>query len=113
MASSRQLRTVIEAHVAAVGAADPTALAALYAPNGRLHDPAGGQPVVGRAAIARHFARWLDRPRQVHIVTIVLTGQDAAVYFRAVPADGQVRDIIDTMTFDDQAMITEMRAYAG
>jgi steroid delta-isomerase len=104
---------VIEAHVAAVGAADPTALAALYAPDGRLHDPAGGQPVVGRAAIAEHFARWLNEPRQVHIVTIVVSGYDAAVYFRAMPVGGPARDIIDTMTFDDKAMITEMRAYAG
>ena len=104
---------MIEAHVAAVGAADPTALAALYAPDGRLHDPAGGRPVVGRAAIAEHFARWLNEPRQVHIVTIVVSGYDAAVYFRATPVGGPARDIIDTMTFDDKAMITEMRAYAG
>jgi hypothetical protein len=32
----------VEAHVAAIGAANARALAALYAPNGPLYDPAGG-----------------------------------------------------------------------
>jgi len=109
---ANRLRAVIEAHVAAVGAGDAGAVATLYTADGRLYDPAGGPPVVGRAAIAEHFARWLSEPRDVEIMTIVVTGYDAAVYFRATPAGGPPRDVIDTMTFDDQAMITEMRAYA-
>jgi steroid Delta-isomerase len=52
MASAGQLRAAVEAHVAAVGAADAGALAPLYAPDDRLDDPAGGQPLMGRAAIA-------------------------------------------------------------
>jgi steroid Delta-isomerase len=63
MASAQPLRAVIEAHVAAVGAADAPMLAALYAPDGRVHDPAGAAPVVGRAAIAELFARVLIGPR--------------------------------------------------
>jgi steroid delta-isomerase len=110
--SADQLRAVVEAHVAAVGAADAAALAALYAPNGRLYDPAGGPPVVGRAAVADHFARVLSEPRDMQIMTIAVTGHDAAVHFRATPAGGAARDVIDTMTFDAQAMITAMRAYA-
>ena len=46
MASPDQLRAAVEAHVAAVGVADAGALAALYAPDGRLYDPARGQPVI-------------------------------------------------------------------
>jgi steroid delta-isomerase len=112
VASADQLRAAIEAHVAAVGAADAGALAALYAHDGRLYDPADGQPVVGRAAIAHHFARVLSEPRDMQIMTIVVTGHDAAVHFRATPAGGEARNVIDTITFDDQAMITAMRAYA-
>jgi hypothetical protein len=55
---------VIEAHIAAVGAADATMLAALYPPDGRLYDPAGTAPGVGRAAIAGLFARALTGPLQ-------------------------------------------------
>jgi hypothetical protein len=35
------------------------------------------------------------------------------VHFRATPAGSETRDVIDTMIFDGQAMITVMRAYAG
>jgi hypothetical protein len=48
----------------------------------------------------------------MQIMTIVVTGHDAAVHFRATPAGGEAHDVIDTMTFDDQAMFTAMRAYA-
>jgi steroid delta-isomerase len=112
MASADRIRAAIVAHVAAVGAADAGALAALYAPDGRLYDPAGGQPVVGRAAIADHFANVLSEPRDMQIVMIAVAGLDVAVHFRATPAGGEARDVIDTMTFDEQAMIMAMRAYA-
>lgn len=113
MANIDPIRAAIEPHVAAVGAADVAALAALYAPDGRLYDPAGGHAVIGRAAIAAHFASVLSEPRDMQIVTIVVTGLDAAVHFRATPAGGEARDVIDTMTFDEDAMITAMRAYAN
>jgi steroid Delta-isomerase len=112
MTAASRIRAAIEAHVAAVGAADASALAALYAPDAELYDPAGAQPVVGRAAIAEHFARVLIEPRDIQVVTIIVAGLDAAVHFRATPAGGRTRTIIDTMTFDERASITAMRAYA-
>ena len=114
MASTDEVRAVIESHVAAVGVGDAGAVAALYAPEGRLHDPAGAQPIVGRDAIADYFAAVLSEPREVQIVTIaVVSGKDAAVHFRATPAGREPRDIIDTMTFDHHAQITVMHAYAS
>lgn len=112
MAGADRLRAVIEVHVAAVGAGDAAALAALYASDASLYDPAGGEPVVGRAAIADHFAEVLSERRSTQIMAIAVTGNNAAVHFRATRRGGPARDIIDTMVFDDQAMITEMRAYA-
>jgi SnoaL-like protein len=76
------------------------ALAALYAPDGRLYDPAGGQPVMGRAAIADHFARVPSDPRDPQIMTIAVTGHAAAVHLRAAPAGSEAPDVIHTMTFD-------------
>lgn len=48
----------------------------------------------------------------MQIATIAVTGLDAAVHFRAMPAGGKVRDVIDIMTFDDEGLIEAMRAYA-
>jgi ketosteroid isomerase-like protein len=53
MASAQQLRAVIEAHVAAVGAADAPMLAALYAPDGRVYHPASAVALFARALTGR------------------------------------------------------------
>lgn len=112
MATTHQITATIEAHVAAVGATDAHRLAALYAPGAHLFDPAGGTPVEGRDAIREHFATVLTEPRRMGIVLIAVTGADAALHFRATPATGDTVEVIDTMTFDEQARITSMRAYA-
>jgi steroid delta-isomerase len=112
MTSGDAIRAAIQAHVAAVGTADPGALAALYAADGRLYDPAGSEPVVGRTAIGEYFASVLSEPREMEVVAVAVTGLEAAVHFRATPADGHVRDVIDTMTFNERGLIVAMRAYA-
>jgi protocatechuate 3,4-dioxygenase beta subunit len=110
--SSERRSEIVEAHVEAVGAADAAAVAALYARDAHLHDPAGAAPIVGRAAIAAHFGEVLTEPRIVEIVAIAVAEKDAAVHFRATPDGGPTRDVIDTMTFDDGNAIMVMRAYA-
>jgi hypothetical protein len=86
------------------------ALAALYAPDERLYDPAGGQPVMGRAAIADHFARVPSEPRDPQIMTIAVTGHDAAVHLRAAPAGSEAPDVIHTMTFDAERLFAARSA---
>jgi steroid delta-isomerase len=113
MATAEQIRAAMEAHAAAVGRADAPALAMLYAADGRVYDPAGSEPVVGRAAVAEHFRRFLTERRDIEIVMIAVTGHDAAMHFRATPAGGVARDVVDTMTFDDDGLILAMRAYAN
>jgi steroid delta-isomerase len=55
----------------------------------------------------------LTEPRAVEIVTLAVTEHGhATVHFRATSANGNSRDVIDTLTFDDQARITSMQAYA-
>lgn len=112
MTTADAIRATVRAHVDAVGAADAVALSALYAPDGRLYDPSGSEPVVGRAAIADYFASVLSEPRDMEIVAIAVAGLEAAVHFRATPAGGVARDVIDTMTFDDDGLIVAMCAYA-
>jgi SnoaL-like domain len=66
-------------------AADARVPAALYAPDGRVYDPAGTSPVVGRAAITELFAGVLTELRDTEILVIAVSGYDAAVHFRAHP----------------------------
>ncbi|GIJ30623.1 hypothetical protein Vqi01_57850 [Micromonospora qiuiae] len=49
----------------------------------------------------------------MELVMVAIAGHHAAFHFRATPAHGPTREVIDTMTFDDQAMITSMQAYAS
>ena len=108
-----EITATVEAHVVAVGAADAHALASLYAAEAELQDPAGTTVAVGRGAIQKHFAAVLTEPREMELVLVVVTDHRAAVHFRATPAGGATRDVIDTMTFDEQAAITSMQAYAA
>jgi steroid Delta-isomerase len=64
-------------------------------------------------AIREHFSRVLTEPREMEVVCVVVTDHHGAVHFRATTAGGATRDVIDTMTFDEQAAITSMQAYAG
>jgi len=99
--------------VAAVGAADATAVADLYAVEAEVQDPAGTTVASGRTAICRHFAEVLTEPRGMELVFVAVIGHRAAFHFRATPAGGPTRDVIDTMTFDDDGAITSMHAYAA
>jgi steroid delta-isomerase len=74
---------------------------------------AGTTVAVGRNAIRRCFATVLTQPREMEIVFTAVTNHRAAVHFRATPAGGTTRDIIDTLTFDNQGAIASMQAYAG
>lgn len=113
VASTEQIIATINAHVAAVGAADIDTLALLYTDQADLQDPAGTTVAVGRSAIRRYFATVLTHPREMEIVFMAVTDHRAALHFRATPAGGTTRDVIDTMTFDNQGAITSMQAYAG
>ncbi|MDP8909768.1 MAG: nuclear transport factor 2 family protein [Chloroflexota bacterium] len=113
MASKEEITATIAAHVAAVGAADADAVAALYGADAELQDPAGTTVAVGRSAIRRHFAAVLTAPREMQLVFVAVTDHRPAVHFRATPAGGATRDVTDTMTFDEHAAITSMHAHAG
>jgi steroid delta-isomerase len=112
VASTEQITATIEAHVAAIGDADPDAVARLYAADAVLQDPAGTTVAVGRNAIRRYFGTVLTQPRETEIVFVSVTDHRAAFHFRATPVGGPTRDVIDTMTFDDEGAIRSMHAYA-
>lgn len=75
--------------------------------------PGRAPPVRGRTAIGQHFTAVLTERRSMELVMVAITDHHAAVHFRATPADGASREVIDTMTFNEQAMNTSMQAYAS
>lgn len=113
MANEKQIRAAVEAHGAAVGRADADSLARLYAADAELQDPAGTTAAVGRSAIGQYFANVLTQTRETELLFVSVIDHQAAVHFRATPAGGPPRDVIDTMTFNEQGAITSMKAYAG
>lgn len=89
-------------------------LAALYATDATLEDPVGTEVRVGRRAIGEFYATLDGLQRDVELVTLRVSGGEAAFHFRltVTAADGRMRiEPIDIMAFDDDGKITAMRAY--
>jgi steroid delta-isomerase len=108
-------------YCARLTAHDAAGIAALYAPDASIEDPAGATPVVGRAAIEAFYAGALARVRPESVVLtgpvrVLADGTAGAAPLRSTSTrDGrrQHLDIIDVMTFDPSGLITSLRAYWG
>jgi steroid Delta-isomerase len=120
MASPEQMRVAFERYAALLTAHDADGIADLYAADATVEDPAGGPPLVGRAAILALYRAAIERAQP----TVVLTGPvrvladghaGAAPLQSRSTRDGRAVtiDIIDVFTFDDAGAITSMRAYWG
>lgn len=112
MTARERILAVVDRHVAAVGAADADALAALYAPDAAFEDPAGSAPYVGREAIRAQFASVLTSPRRTELLRVAVVGREAALLFRATSDDGISTEVFDVMSFDEWGRIVRMRAYS-
>jgi len=92
-------------------------LVELFADDAVAYDPVDQPPHVGRDAIAAFFTASREMADSLVIELtgpVRVAGNQAAFPLVARTAIGDMRieiDIIDVMTFDDDASITEMRAY--
>ena len=115
------MRHAFEQYCARLTAHDAPGIAALYAADATIEDPAGSPPVVGRAAIEAFYAGALARvrPELVELsgpVRALADGSGAAAPLASTSTREGRRarlDIIDVMTFDDEGLITSLRAYWG
>ena len=115
------MRHGFEQYCARLTAHDAPGIAALYALDATVEDPAGSPAVVGRDAIEAFYAGALARVRPDSVeltgpVRALADGSAAAATLASTSTrDGtRVRlEIIDVMTFDAQGLITSMRAYWG
>src|SRR5262249_41044522 len=77
--------------------------AALFADNAIFHIPVGGDVYRRKEEIRAAYREWLDGYKpEVGMVSLNAAGGEAAVHFQ-VSQDGQRIDVIDVITFDQEA----------
>lgn len=117
MATAEDIRATVARYTEAMSAADKEAWVGLFNPDATLEDPVGTEPHRGTEAIAAFFdlaqsladSITLERTGPTRVA-----GREAAFPMRAISDLGGARmviDIIDVMSFDDDARITSMRAF--
>lgn len=115
MAANRDaIRTTVEKYVAAVAKGTADDVLGLYAPGATVEDPVG-TPVRTTEAEIREFYQVIEPLTQTgEVVTLKVAENNAAFVFRLVTHLGEqdlIMEVVDVMTFDDDAKITSMRAF--
>jgi steroid delta-isomerase len=117
MAASReQIRQVVDRYIALVGSGTADEIVALYAEDAVVEDPVGSEPRVGRAAIRELYATLEGLDQRTRLLAVRIAGGEVAFHFEvATLADGVTYTLapVDVMVFDDDGLITSMRAYWG
>ncbi|BDB44603.1 MULTISPECIES: nuclear transport factor 2 family protein [Mycobacterium] len=90
-------------------------LAAFFADDATLEDPVGGGEVhIGKSAIRGFYSAVEGVARECELVTLRVSGNEAAFHFRLIVGAGDSRmriEPIETMVFDGSGKVTAMKAY--
>jgi steroid delta-isomerase len=120
VATAEQIRNAFERYVVLLTARDVDGIAALYAEDATVEDPAGSEPLVGRAAIREFYAAAIARVQPTVELTgpvrVLADGRGGAAPLRSYGIrDGRAvtLDIIDVFELDESGLVTAMRAYWG
>ncbi|MGY4649054.1 nuclear transport factor 2 family protein [Mycobacterium sp. URHB0021] len=100
--------------LASQGRADD--VADLYASDGTVEDPVGGEVHIGHAAIRGFYAGQPLTDAEFEVFTLRALGSEVAFYWSLIFVLGENRlriEIISVMTFDDEGKIASMKAYWG
>lgn len=95
---------------------DVDAIVDLYADDGTVEDPVGGEVHIGREAIRGFYSRIPAGNNETEMFTLRALGQEAAFFWALTIEVGDNRmkiEIISTMTFDGDGKIASMKAYWG
>jgi steroid Delta-isomerase len=88
----------------------------LYAVDGTVEDPVGGEVHIGREAIRGFYSKIPAGDNATEMFTLRSLGQEAAFYWALTIELSGSRvsiEIISTMTFNDDGKIASMKAYWG
>jgi steroid delta-isomerase len=98
--------------LASQGRADD--VAELYASDGTVEDPVGGEVHIGREAIRGFYAGQPIKGAEFELFTLRALGSEVAFHWSLTVDLGESRlriDIISVMRFDDEGKIASMKAY--
>jgi steroid delta-isomerase len=98
--------------LAAQGRADD--IADLYAADGTVEDPVGGEVHIGRQAIRGFYDSLPKNGASAEVVTLRALGNEVAFFWALTIDLGENKmriDIISVMTFDEEGKIATMKAY--
>lgn len=115
-ASTERIREVVERYVELVGSGSADEIVALYAEGATVEDPVGSDVRSSRADLHAFYATLEGLEQETRLLAARIAGGEAAFHFEVVTkADGVSYTLapVDVMTFDDDGLITSMRAYWG
>lgn len=98
--------------LAAAGHADE--IVELYAEDGTVEDPVGGEVHIGREAIRGFYKSLPTTNNETDVFTLRALGHEVAFHWALTVDLGESRmriDIISVMTFNDDGKIASMKAY--
>jgi steroid delta-isomerase len=113
-ASNERIREVVEAYVDRVGNGTSAEVVALYAEGATVEDPVGSDVLTTREQIAAFYGNLDGLEQTTELLETRIGGGQAAFLFRIATVVGDqtyTMAPIDVMTFDDDGLITSMRAY--
>ena len=111
--TSEHIRAVFQRYCELVTAGDFEAVTLLYASDATVEDPIGAAPHRGRDAIREFYRASAGVVRLELEGRVRAAGREGAAAMIARPnADPSMRiETLDVMTFDDDGLVTSMRAY--
>lgn len=117
MPAPEHMQAAVEAYVRALNASDLDAIVALYADDAVVEDPVGTAPKRGIADIRAFYAGSLTLKLRVELEGQIRAVASEAAFAFSVSFEVQGRRTtirpIDTMRFDADGRIVQMRAFFG
>lgn len=114
MPSVEQIMATVTEYASRLTTGTSADIAALYAEDATVEDPVGGEVRRGRAAIAAFYSPLDAVDNRAELLAVRASGNAVAFHMRVTtttPDQMIVVEPIDVMTFDEQGLITGMRAF--
>lgn len=114
MSSSEAITETVNRYLALVATGTADEIVTLYAADATLEDPIGSDIRRGHDAIHGFYAGFQDAKKDTELAELRIAGSQAAFFWHLTLDAGDSRtriSPISTMTFDDDAKITSMRAF--
>jgi steroid delta-isomerase len=116
MSTPEDNATTVKQYLELAAAGKVDEIVGLYAADGTVEDPVGGEVHIGSEAIRGFYSMIPAGDNASELHTLRALGQEAAFYWALTVNLGGNKvqiEIISTMTFDDDGKIASMKAYWG